>query len=382
MTKIWEELRLTPVINAQGFRTLLGGNTPSPAVSSIMDEIDDHYFDMSELLDRVGEWIAEMLGVEDVLVTSGCAAALAVGAAGLMTGTDAEKVERIPDVTGMPHEFIIQRQLRIKYDRCVTIPGGKLIEVGEANGTRPEHIEAAIGPKTAGIHYLVPKGNRQGALSLEQLIEIGHSRNIPIIVDAAPRVYPIENMSKFAKMGADLVCYGAKYFGAINSSGMLTGKKEYVEAARLNSFIGFEATTVRSFARAMKLDRRNVIAVYAALREWLTMNHEDRYARYEARISSLRHDLDGIPGIEMEYHPTDGPAEGLLVRVDSQLAGKSAEDVIGELRNGSPSIWVRETLEFDPDEMDEEEAFVIRMPTLAEGDEKAIAKRLREILRG
>jgi len=302
MTSIWEDIGVTPVLNAMGNRTLLGGNTPSASVRAVMDETEEYYVDMGELIEKVSQRIAEMLGVEAALVTSGCAAALAVGAAGMITGTDSERIEQIPDVTGMPHQFIIQRQLRVKYDRCLTIPGGKLVEVGDIEETRPEHIEAAIGPETAGIHYLatVP---RPGALALEDVIEIGHAHDIPIIVDAAGQVYPTENLSKFVKMGADLVCYGAKYFGSVNSSGILTGKSEYVDAARLNSFIGFESTPLRNMARPMKLDRQEVVAVYAALRDWLTMNHEDRFARQR-----------GIPGDKIR----SGPYEDGRRRVDNK----------------------------------------------------------------
>ena len=146
--------------------------------------------------------ISEMLGVERSLVTSGCSAALAVGAAACMTGDDPEKIKQIPDVTGMPNEFIIQKQLRVRYDRCMTIPGGKLVEIGNEQGTSPEDLEAAIGPNTAGVNYLAP-GNQPGALSIEEVIRIAHSHNVPVIVDAAGQVYPTDLLSKYVKMGAD-----------------------------------------------------------------------------------------------------------------------------------------------------------------------------------
>jgi seryl-tRNA(Sec) selenium transferase len=155
-----------------------------------------------------------------------------------MTGDDPEKMELIPDTSGMPNEFIIQRQLRVRYDRSMTIPGGKLVVIGDDNGTNCRQLEEAIGPNTAGIHYLAPGKPESGALPIEDVIDIGHSKNIPIIVDAAGQVYPIENLSKYVKMGADLVAYGAKYFGSVNSSGMLTGRKELIEIARTHSLIG------------------------------------------------------------------------------------------------------------------------------------------------
>ena len=175
-----------------------------------------------------------MLDVEAALITSGCAAALAVGAAAIMTGQDVAKIEQIPDVSGMRHEFIIQKQLRVKYDRSMSIPGGKLVEVGNIEETTADHIEEAIGPNTAGIHYLAPGDRLPGALPIEEVIRIGQAHNIPIIVDAAGEVYPTSLLSDYVKMGADLVAYGAKYFGSVNSSGILTGKKDLVMAARMN----------------------------------------------------------------------------------------------------------------------------------------------------
>ena len=372
MSTIFDELGVKPVLNAMGNRTLLGGNTPSAEIRAMMDEAEEYYADMGELMDNVGDRIADMLGVEAALVTSGCAAALTVGAAACMTGQDIDKIERIPDVTGLPHEVIIQRQLRVRYDRTMSASGGKLIEVGDEDGTRPEHIEEAIGPNTAAIHYLAPGDRNPGALPLEEVIRIGHAHDIPIIVDAAGQVYPTDLLSSYVKMGADLVAYGAKYFGSVNSSGILTGRKDLIEAARMNSFIGFEQSDISNFARPMKLDRQEVVAVYAALRAWLTMNHEDRFAAYEVRITTLHSDLSGLPNVTLTAHPSDGPMEGLQVTVDATAAGKTASDVVAEMRGGTPGIWVRH--------VEGEDFFVIRMPTLKEGGEKVIADRLKEIL--
>lgn len=371
MDSIYEELGVRPVLNAQGNRTLLGGGTPSETVRALMDSVEDHYVNMGELMDTVGQRIADMLGVEGALVTSGCSAALAYAAAACITGDDEERIEQIPDTSGMPNEILIQRQLRVKYDRCMTIPGGRLVEVGDVDRTTTEQLEDAIGPDTAAIHFLAPGDRNPGALPIEQVIEIGHAHDIPIIVDAAGEVYPTEKLSHYVKSGADLVAYGAKYFGAVNSSGVLTGRKDLVKVARSHSFIGFEDSPVRSFGRPMKVDRQEVVAVYGALREWLTMNHEDRFAAYGVRIDSLRGLLPQFDGVTLSEFPVDSPAEGLMLTIDPGAAGTTAQDVIDELRAGSPSIWVRELPEVD--------SLVVRMPTLKEGGEEVIADRLREI---
>ena len=374
MSSIYDELGVRPVINALGTATILGGNTPSPSVRALMDRSEEYYVAMDELMDAVGERIAAMLGVDAALVTSGAAAALTVAAAGCVTGTDPEKVARLPDTAGMRHEIIIQRQLRSRYDRCMTIPGGKLVEVGDVEETRPGQLEAAIGPDTAVIHCLAAADVTAGALPLEEVIRIGHANGIPIIVDAAASVYPTENLSKYVKMGADLVAYGAKYFGAVNSSGMLTGRADLIEAARMNSFISFEtsASPTLALGRPMKMDRQEVIAVYAALREWLAMDHEKRFAVYRARISDLAAALRGVPHVELVETPQEGPPTGLRVKVDAEMAGKTGSDVARELRDGNPSIWV--SLGEDGDH------FNIGVPLLRDGNLHIISARLRDLL--
>ena len=375
-SNLYRELGVRPVINALGHPTLLGGNTPSVAVREAMEEATTDYVEMIELLDVVGERIADMLDVEAAMVTPGCAAALSLGAAACITGADLEKIERIPDVTGMPHEFIIQRQLRVRYDRALTTPGGRLVEVGEEERTLPEHVESAIGPDTAGIHYLAGglydhPDERADSVSLEEIIDIAHSHGLPVIVDAAGQVYPTDRLSRYPQMGADLVCHGAKYFGAVNSSGLLTGKKELIDVARDHSFIGFETKRIRSFGRTMKMDRQSVVAVYAALREWLGTDHEERMSRYDLRLEPVRRALAGIEGLEAVDFPGTGLVEGLRIRVDRQSAGRSAEDVVNELRGGDPKIWVRQD--------GERGSFIIRMTTVEDGHEMVIAQRLREI---
>ena len=372
MTTIFEELGVRPVINAQGNRTLLGGGTPSPEVRDMMDSIETYYVNMAELMDSVSARICDMLDVDAALVTSGCSAALAYAAAACITGDDSDRIERIPDTTGMPNEIIIQRQLRVKYDRCMTIPGGRLVEIGDAERTTSDQLRDAIGPNTAAIHYWAPGTQGPGALSLEDVIEIGHANGVPIIVDAAGQVYPTDLLNRYVKMGADLVAHGAKYFGAVNSSGLLTGRADLVNVARSHSFIGFESSPVRSFGRPMKVDRQEVVAVYGALRAWLTMNHEDRIAEYEARVAGLRVALRDISGVALEDLTDDGPVEGLTVVVDPDVARMTGAEVVEMLRDGNPSIWVREH--------DAGDRFAIRLLTLRQEDESVIVDRLHEIL--
>lgn len=366
--RVYDELGVKPVINATGGnRTLLGGSILSPKIIQTMQEANRYYVDMQELLDKSGEIIAQLLETEAAHVTPGCCAALALGTAACMAGGDPEKVERLPDITGMRHEVIVQRNLRSKYDRCVTVPGARLVEVGGESETRGEQIAAAIGDKTAAIHYLAPSRG-DGVVSLEEVIAIGKRYEVPIVVDAAGQVYPVENMKKYMAMGADLVCFGAKYFGAPNSSGVLCGRKDLVEAAELHSFIGFEASPYRAFGRPMKLDRQEIIAVVVALQEWLTMDHQARFEGYERHVGKLQKALEGVPN--MEIAPDGSPVTGLRVTIDETALGKTAVEVADALRAGNPSIWAHSR----------EDTITLSVRTLMDGDELVIADRLRHLL--
>jgi D-glucosaminate-6-phosphate ammonia-lyase len=383
-SELFAELGIEPIINAHGHPTTIGGNNPSTAVKAAMEDVSGQYVKMSELVEVTGERIAEMLGVPAAMVTPGCASALALGAAACITRNHPDRMEQIPDTTGMPNEFIIQRQLRVIYDKALTIPGGVLVEVGDDDGTTEAHIEAAITERTAGIHYLAgglyddpdERETRTDIVPFRRLVELAHSHDLPLIVDAAGQVYPTERLSLYARGGADLVGYGGKYFEGLNTSGLLLGaNEELVHMAYRHSFIGFEYEQARMFGRSMKMDRQTVIATYVALREWLTTDHEARLTGYEARLDAhVRPVLTPIPGVTVSDFPSRGLLEGLRVTIDASVAGMSAAELEHQLAEGSPRIHVR------ADEVPD--SFIIRIQTVDEGDEKIIAERIRQIISG
>jgi D-glucosaminate-6-phosphate ammonia-lyase len=366
--QIYGQLGVRPVINATGgHRTLLGGSTLSPMVRQAMEDANRYYVDMEELLDKSGQIVAGLLGAEAAYITSGCCAALALGTAACMAGSDPQRVGRLPDVSGMRHEVLIQKGQRYKYDRCVTSAGARLVEVGDASGTSPDQIEAAIGERTVAILYRAPDGD-PGVVSLDQVVRIGKQHRIPVIVDAAGQVYPVARLKQYTSMGADLVGYGAKYFGAPNSTGVLCGRKDLVQAAALNGFIGFEASPHRTFGRPMKLDRQEIVAVVVALREWMAMDHQARFKGYARRVRLLQDELGSIPYVDLV--PDGDPVTGLRIVLDKEALGRTAAQVAEALHDGDPSIWVRS----------HQGAIVVSAVTLMDGDEMVIADRLKKLI--
>ena len=370
ITKVYDDLGVKPVINAMGGNmTLLGGSILTPKINQAMQDANRFFVDMDELLDKSGKIIAEILGAEAAYVTPGCAAAIALSAAACMAGSDTAKIEQLPDVTGLKHEVIIQNRQRYKYDRCVTVPGAKLVEVGDEAGARPEQIESAIGSLTAAIHYLAPGGGN-GVVPLEEVLQIGKKHNVPVILDAAAHNYPVELLKKYTGMGVDLICYGAKYFGAPNSTGVLCGRKDLVESASMQGFIGFETNPFRPFGRPLKLDRQEIIAVVVALREWVSMDHQTRFETYDRRVRSLQKEFEGVSNVEAV--PQGSPATSLRLTFDEAALGKTAAEIADALREGNPSIWTHASAN----------NITFSTLTIVDGDEQIIAGRLKSLLSG
>ena len=369
---IYETLGIRPIINAGGHMTILGGSVLSPEVREAMESANTAYTLMDDVFDGAGKAIADMLGTGGGLVTSGCYAALVQGAAAILAGSDAERIQQLPDTTGMKDEFLIQKPTRYRYDRSVTVPGGKLVEVGDDDSCMTEQLRDAIGPQTAGILFFAAGERFPNTVSLPDAIDIAHAAGIAILVDAAAEIYPLERMRRVATSGADLVCFGGKYLGSGNSTGILCGDGDYVSMARLNGFTGFE-TGNNSIGRGYKVDRQEVVGTTIALRHWLDADHEQRLQVQSDRIAQISAGLAGVSGVNadnMWEEDGEGPWMRLSVNWDEGEKGRTAAEVSEALQNGSPAIFCRS----DPGNLH------IAVHTLREGETEIVLRRLQEEL--
>ena len=98
--EIYTRLGIRPVINAVGTVTVLGGTIMPPEVVAAMEEAGRYFVSMPELLEKSGELIARLLGVEAAVVTTGAAGAITLATAACVTGNDSEKVRQLPDIRG------------------------------------------------------------------------------------------------------------------------------------------------------------------------------------------------------------------------------------------------------------------------------------------
>ena len=368
---LYASLGARPVINAGGALTILGGSRLSPGVRAAMDAANRSYADMKSLLESSGRLIAEMLGVEAAYITSGAAASLTLSMAACMTWKHPDYLERLPHSDGIPNEVLVQQNSRQKYDQCLRIAGAHIVEVGDADGLTMQQLAAAIGPATAAVHYFA-QSTSPGTPSIEAVVETAHAAGKPVIVDAAGMTYPIDDMRRFARAGADLVCYAAKYFDGPHSTGLIIGRKDLVEVAAVNGFVGFETSGAYTIGRPMKVDRQEIFACVVALREWLAMDHEARLSRYasdvEVILGALR-DVRGIEAYRISERETPSPSTREGVRIVLKDAAIT-EAAFEALRDGEPSIWVRTY----------GNQMQVAVGFLDEGEAEVVARRLSEVL--
>src|SRR5271157_4296734 len=147
----YEELGVTTVINCEGIMTMLGGSLPHPELEAVMTMAGRHFVSIPELEVSAGKRIAEMLKLPDgytALVTSGAAAAMQSGLAGILTGDNDALIRQLPDLTGMKSEVIIQKSHRNPFDHQLRSTGVKLVEIE----TR-EQLRRAVSDRTAMMHF-------------------------------------------------------------------------------------------------------------------------------------------------------------------------------------------------------------------------------------
>ncbi len=372
---IYKELGANPIINATGSVTLLGGSTPVPEVVEAMAMANQAYVPLMELEEKAGKFIADIVNVPAAYITSGAGSALTLATAAIMAGDDDDKIEQLPDTTGMKNEILIQNRQRYMmhywYDRCLELAGAKLVDFGSEERTTGQDLEDAIGPNTAAVHYYaVEQSPDPHALSLEETIEIAHGKGLPVTVDAAGQIYPLENFGKYVRMGADFQCIAAKYLGASQSVGLALGTEEMIYKLGLQAFASYEGRRVRGIGRPHKVDRQEMMGCVAAVRRWMTMNHEERLANVETRTQTIVTRLRTVPGVRVEMldNIIGHQPFGLNLWVDEAVTGMNIRQVADKLKAGDPPIWTRVR--------DWEDFITIHMFGLNEHEEHIVGDRI------
>ncbi|MHB9032227.1 MAG: aminotransferase class V-fold PLP-dependent enzyme, partial [Anaerolineae bacterium] len=285
----FESIGVRPIINCQGTYTILSGSRALPQVSEAMALATNHYVQMDELMDAVGRRLRDITGAEWGYISCGCAAALCELACAAIAGSDPEKMARLPDTTGMPNEIIIQKGHRNAYDRALRMAGGVMIEV-----ETPEQLAAAFGPHTALV-FVVGDQVHLGQIATSDMISAAHFHDVPCLVDAAAERPDIPN--RYLALGADAVTYsGGKCLRGPQASGLVLGKKTFLQAAYLNS------APHHGLGRPMKAGKEEVMGLLAAVEAWLAgRDHTLEWKQWEDWLATIAAALEGLPSLATTF---------------------------------------------------------------------------------
>ncbi|MCH8149484.1 MAG: aminotransferase class V-fold PLP-dependent enzyme, partial [Planctomycetes bacterium] len=99
-----------------------------------------------------------------------------------------------------------------------------------------EDLAKAINEKTAAMAFVLSHNSLGHKVDLETYTKTAHDHGLPVILDAAAEIPPAENLSKFVKMGVDMVAYsGGKNLRGPQCTGLLIGKKKRIDLAYANA---------------------------------------------------------------------------------------------------------------------------------------------------
>src|SRR5256885_10110710 len=271
----YRELGVKTVINCEGTMTVLGGSILRPELEAVMAQAGRHFVRIADLEVAAGKRIAEMLKLPEgygAIVTSGAAAAMQSGLAGILTGDNEQFIKPIPDLTGMKSEGIIQKSHRNPFDHQLRTTGIKLVVIE----TRDE-LRNAINDKTAMMHFS-NFANATGQIKVDEWIKLGKEYKIPCMNDAAADTPPVSHLWDYANMGYDLITFsGGKAMRGPQCAGLLIGRKDLVGNALLNN-----SPHEDTLGRSQKVGKEEIIGMVKAIELYLKEDHEALTREWQA----------------------------------------------------------------------------------------------------
>jgi uncharacterized pyridoxal phosphate-dependent enzyme len=363
---VYEELGVTTVINGQGTMTVLGGSLARPEVEAVMALAGRHFCSIPDLEVAAGNRIAEMLKLPDgytALVTSGAAAAMQSGLAGILTRDNPEFIERLPDLAGMKSEVIIQKSHRNQFDHQLRATGVKLIDVE----TR-EEVRRAINSNTAMMHFS-NFANSSGQIKVDEWAKIAKENKIPSFIDAAADTPPVSHLWDYTNMGYDLAAFsGGKAIRGPQCAGLLIGRKDLVAYALLNN-----SPHEDTLGRCAKVGKEEIVGMVKALEIYLKEDHEALEKEWWRRLDFVSGEVTKIPGVSTAFNVPDiaNHVPHMLINWDPRRIHLSAQDASKQLRSGNPSIVLERS----------GNGLGMNSFMLQPGEEKVIAEHLVQLFR-
>jgi uncharacterized pyridoxal phosphate-dependent enzyme len=329
----YEELGVTTVINCEGTMTVLGGSLPHAELEAVMMMAGRHFVSIAELEVAAGNRIAQMLKLPEgytALVTSGAAAAIQSGLAGILTGGKEELIQQLPDLTGMKSEVIIQKSHRNPFDHQLRSTGIKLVVIETV-----DQLRAAINKRTAMMHFS-NFANATGQIKVDEWVKLAKQYNIPCMNDAAADTPPVSHLWDYTNMGYDLVTFsGGKAIRGPQCAGMLIGRKEMVANALLNN-----SPHEDTLGRSQKVGKEEIIGMVKALELFLAEDHDALTKEWQDRLETISGEVTKVPGVSTSFFVPDiaNHVPHMSITWNAARISLTAEQASKLLRSSKPSI--------------------------------------------
>ena len=354
----YADIGVRPFINCVGTITALSGSLSLPEVRQAMVEAASGYVKISELMDAVGRRIAEVMQCEYGLVTAGCAAALTQVTAACVAGTDSEKIGKLPNISGMKNEVIVQKSHRVGYDRAITAVGTRFIEV-----TTLKDLESAYSDLTAMI-FIFGDAAERGEISVKEMVASAQNHGVPVFVDAAAERPDVPNW--YLEQGVDAVAYsGGKCLRGPQASGLVLGQEALLKAAFSNG------CPHGAIGRPMKVGKEEIMGLLVAIEQWVERDHQAEWKAWEGRLSVISDSLSGFDSIQTSIVQPgrSNVTPCLSVSWDPAILGVDGSVVREKLEMGQPRV-----------EMSVGDSQLSVNPyMMEEGEDEKVASRLKQI---
>lgn len=364
----YEELGVKTVINCQGTMTVLGGSVLRPELEAVMAQAGRHFVRIVDLEVAAGNRISQMLKLPEgytALVTSGAAAAMQSGLAGILTGGDEKLIQQIPDLTGMKSEVIIQKTHRNPFDHQLRNTGIKLIVVETSDDVRK-----AINEKTAMMHFS-NFANAAGRVKVDEWIKLGQEYKIPCMNDAAADTPPVSHLWEYANMGYDLITFsGGKAIRGPQCAGMLLGRKDLVANALLNN-----SPHEDTIGRSQKVGKEEIVGMVKALELFLNEDHDALWKEWQGQLDYISREVSKVPGVTTTFFVPDiaNHVPHMAITWDDAKVPVTTKEVSQMLKDSSPSIIMGGG--------EEHLGLTMNSFMLQSGEYKIVATQLSRILR-
>ncbi len=309
-----EKYGIKPYINAHDTITLYGASRMAENTKEAMNQISRCFVDIQDLQIRLGKHIAEVTHNEAAYLANGAAGAVQLCAAVCMVNGSSYHYMHLPDTTGLKQEFLVFSCQHNCYDKAIEAAGGTIRCIGDADETLAFDLEGAINERTAAVVYFPSVKYKWGSLSLEETVEIAHQNGVPVIVDAAAQLPPIENLWKFTGAGADLVVFsGGKTLCGPQTSGLIVGKE-----AMIRDCIRF-GSPMHGICRGSKTSRESMIGLCVAIDNYMEADQEAMTRSQNRIVDRLVEAMEKLEAFQ-PFIVHEGPVGQTYRRAFGQMA--------------------------------------------------------------